>query len=94
MLAAGSLGRTVMLWHVSSGTLLRRARRSRISYHAVAFSPEGEWLALGSRDLQFWLKDLLTRAQHEAVLEGETRALDAKKRLERLSAYPSLKRVS
>jgi WD40 repeat protein len=94
MIAAGSLGRTVTLWQVDSGSLLRRARRTRISYHAVAFSPEGQWLALGSRDLQLWLKDLLTRSQHEAVIEGEARALDARKRLERLSAYTSLKRVS
>lgn len=94
MLAAGSLGRTVTVWQAESGTLLRRARRSRISYHAVAFSPEGQWLALGSRDLQFWLKDLLTRSQHEAVIEGEARAVEARRRREQLSAYTSLKRVS
>jgi WD40 repeat protein len=94
LLAAGSLGRTVILWQVGTRTLLRRAKRSRISYHAVAFSPEGQWLALGSRDLQLWLKDLLTRAQHVAVLEGETRALEARKRRERLASYASLRRVS
>jgi hypothetical protein len=37
----------------------------------VAFSPRGEWLALGSRDLQLWLKAILTKEEYAAVRANE-----------------------
>lgn len=79
MLAAGSLGQTIMVWKVTTGMLVKHLRYENISYNSVAFSPKGQWLALGSRDLQLWLKVILTKEEYAAVREGEARAWQARR---------------
>ncbi|HKV41269.1 MAG TPA: hypothetical protein VJX67_18835 [Blastocatellia bacterium] len=78
LLAAGSLGQTIMLWKLDTALAIKSLRYSDISYNSVAFSPHGEWLAFGSRDLQLWLKAVLTSEQYATVKAGEDRALTAK----------------
>ena len=48
---------------------------SEISWHPVAFSPQGQWLALASRDVQLWLKAMLTEEEYAEVKAGEERAM-------------------
>ena len=63
-------------------------RFTEISYNSVAFSPEGQWLALGSRGLQLWLKVVLTEEEYVAVKAGEERAVVGDRRVgERLKNY-------
>jgi WD40 repeat protein len=75
LLAAGSLGRTIKVWRLAAGELIKTLRFTEISYNSVAFSPVGQWLALGSRDLQLWLKVVLTEDEYVAVKAGEERAV-------------------
>lgn len=77
LLAAGSLGKTVKVWKLADGEVIKSLRFTDISYNPVAFSPEGQWLVFGSRDLQLWLKAILTKEEYAAVREGEERALSA-----------------
>lgn len=79
LLAAGSLGKMVKVWRLAEGEVIKSLRSTEIGYNPVAFSPEGHWLALGSRDLQLWLKAVLTEQEHAAVKAGEERALLLKK---------------
>ena len=88
LLAAGSLGRTITLWSMATGLPVKTLRFTDISYNSVAFSPKGEWLAFGSRDLQLWLKGLLTSEQYATVKAEEERGLMAQKDLIRPPSTP------
>ena len=90
MLASGSLGQTIILWRVATGAIVREVHYENISYNSVAFSPQGQWLALGSRDLQLWLKVLLTQSEYSAVQAGKARAQEARLRAEQLTPYTSI----
>lgn len=74
LVAGGSLGQTIRIWNLSSGRLIKTLWFSEISWHPVAFSPKGQWLALASRDVQLWLKALLTEEEYAEVKAGEERA--------------------
>ena len=74
LVAGGSLGQTIRIWNVSTGRLVKTLWFSEISWHPVAFSPRGQWMALASRDVQLWLKALLTEEEYAEVRAGEERA--------------------
>ena len=74
LVAGGSLGQTIRIWNLSTGRLIKTLWFSEISWHPVAFSPKGQWLALASRDVQLWLKALLTEEEYAEVKAGEERA--------------------
>ena len=57
----------VILWKLSTGEVVKRLRFENISYNSVAFSPQGQWLALGNRDLQLWLKAILTEEEYADI---------------------------
>jgi hypothetical protein len=57
----------VIVWKLSTGAVVKRLKYENISYNSVAFSPQGQWLALGSRDLQLWLKAILTEEEYAEV---------------------------
>lgn len=78
LLAAGSLGQTIRVWRLDTGQLVKTLWYNEISWHPVAFSPKGQWLALASRDLQLWLKAILTEEEYAEVKAGEERALQFK----------------
>ncbi len=91
MLAAGSLGVRIMVWQRDTAEVVRKLEYESISYNSVAFSPRGQWLALGNRDLQLWLKVILTEDEYAAVKAGEERAVRAAKEKEKLRlGYVSL----
>jgi len=81
LVAGGSLGQTIRIWNLSTSRLVKTLWFSEISWHPVAFSPKGQWMALASRDVQLWLKALLTEEEYAEVKAGEERA-----RLMRLEA--------
>ncbi|HZM87048.1 MAG TPA: hypothetical protein VFF31_11035 [Blastocatellia bacterium] len=74
LVAGGSLGQTIRIWNLSTGKLIKTLWFSEISWHPVAFSPKGQWMALASRDVQLWLKALLTEEEYAEVKAGEERA--------------------
>jgi tetratricopeptide (TPR) repeat protein/uncharacterized protein with WD repeat len=78
LLGAGSLGKTIRLWRLAAGKVIKTVQFTEISYNSVAFSPEGQWLAFGSRDIQLWLKVILTEEEYAAVKAGEERAVVVK----------------
>ncbi|HEX4945863.1 MAG TPA: hypothetical protein VFZ34_04345 [Blastocatellia bacterium] len=84
LLAAGSLGVRVLVWKRATAEVVRKLEYENISYNSVAFSPRGQWLALGNRDLQLWLKVILTEDEYAAVKAGEERALRAAQEKEKL----------
>ena len=75
LVAGGSLGQTIRIWNLSTGRLVKTLWFSEISWHPVAFSPKGQWMALASRDVQLWLKALLTEEEYAEVKAGEERAM-------------------
>jgi hypothetical protein len=87
LLAAGSLGQSIVIWRLGTGAIFKRLHYRDIGYHTVAFSPKGQWLALGSRDLQLWLKVILTEEEYQAVRAAEERAAQAAQREDRESLY-------
>lgn len=78
LVAAGSLGQTIRIWRLSTGRVIKTLWFREISWHPVVFSPKGQWLALASRDVQLWLKAILTEDQYAEVKAGEERALRMK----------------
>lgn len=84
LLAAGSLGVRIMVWKCDTAEVVRKLEYENISYNSVAFSPRGQWLAFGNRDLQLWLKVILTEDEYAAVKAGEERALRAAQEREQL----------
>ena len=74
LVAGGSLGQTIRIWNLSTRRLVKTLWFSEISWHPVAFSPKGQWMALASRDVQLWLKALLTEEEYAEVKAGEERA--------------------
>lgn len=84
LLAAGSLGVRIMVWQRDTAEVVRKLEYENISYNSVAFSPRGQWLAFGNRDLQLWLKVILTEDEYAAVKAGEERALRAAQEKEQL----------
>lgn len=70
LLAAGSLGVRIMVWNAATAEVVRTLEYDNISYNSVAFSPRGQWLAFGNRDLQLWLKVILTEEEYAAVRAG------------------------
>jgi hypothetical protein len=75
LVAAGSLGQTIRLWRLSTGRVIKTLWFREISWHPVVFSPRGQWLALASRDVQLWLKAMLTEEEYSEVKAGEERAM-------------------
>jgi WD40 repeat protein len=75
LVAGGSLGQTIRIWKLSNGRLIKTLWFSEISWHPVAFSPKGQWMALASRDVQLWLKALLTEEEYAEVKAGEERGM-------------------
>lgn len=75
LVAGGSLGQTIRIWNLTTGRLVKTLWFSEISWHPVAFSPKGQWMALASRDVQLWLKALLTEEEYAEVKAGEERAM-------------------
>ena len=67
-------GKTIRIWKLSTGRLIKTLWFSEISWHPIAFSPKGQWMALASRDVQLWLKALLTEEEYAEVRAGEERA--------------------
>ncbi len=91
MLAAGSLGVRILVWQRETAAVVRKLEYENISYNSVAFSPRGQWLAFGNRDLQLWLKVILTADEYAAVKAGAARAVRAAQEKEHLKAgYVSL----
>lgn len=91
LLAAGSLGVRIMVWQRDTAHVVRQLEYESISYNSVAFSPRGQWLAFGNRDLQLWLKVILTEEEYAAVKAGEERAVRAAQEREKLRlGYVSL----
>jgi tetratricopeptide (TPR) repeat protein len=75
LVAAGSLGQTIRIWRLSTGRVIKTLWFREISWHPVVFSPKGQWLALASRDVQLWLKAILTEEEYSEVKAGEERAM-------------------
>ena len=82
LVAGGSLGQTVRLWRWETGRVVKTLWFREISWHPVIFSSRGQWLALASRDVQLWLKAILTEEQYEEVKAGEARALAIRREME------------
>ncbi|MGA9773900.1 MAG: hypothetical protein WBV94_33020 [Blastocatellia bacterium] len=78
LVAGGSLGQTIRIWRLATGRVIKTLWFREISWHPVVFSPKGQWLALASRDVQLWLKAILTEDQYAEVKAGEERALRMK----------------
>jgi WD40 repeat protein len=85
LVAGGSLGQTIRIWNLSTGRLVKTLWFSEISWHPVAFSPRGQWMALASRDVQLWLKALLTEEEYAEVKAGEERAMLMKQEADSLA---------
>ncbi len=75
LVAAGSLGQTIRIWRLATGRVIKTLWFNEISWHPVVFSPRGQWLALASRDVQLWLKAMLTEEEYAEVKAGEERAM-------------------
>jgi len=84
-----------MVWQTGTAEVVRQLQYENISYNSAAFSPRGQWLALGSRDLQLWLKAILTEEEYAAVKAGEARAEQAARAKEEklLPTYVSMLQV-
>jgi tetratricopeptide (TPR) repeat protein len=85
LIAGGSLGQTVRIWRWQTGRVVKTLWFREISWHPVVFSPRGQWLALASRDVQLWLKAILTEEQYKEVKEGEARALALRHEMEAMT---------
>jgi WD40 repeat protein len=85
LVAAGSLGQTIRIWRLSTGRVIKTLWFREISWHPVVFSPKGQWLALASRDVQLWLKAILTEDEYAEVKAGEERAMLMKREEEILA---------
>jgi WD40 repeat protein len=85
LVAGGSLGQTIRIWNLSTGRLVKTLWFSEISWHPIAFSPRGQWMALASRDVQLWLKALLTEEEYAEVKAGEQRAMLMKQEADSLA---------
>ena len=85
LVAGGSLGQTIRIWNLSTGRLVKTLWFSEISWHPVAFSPKGQWMALASRDVQLWLKALLTEEEYAEVKAGEERGMLMRQEAESLA---------
>ena len=75
LVAAGSLGQTIRIWRLATGRVIKTLWFNEISWHPVVFSPRGQWLALASRDVQLWLKAMLTEEEYAEVKAGEERSM-------------------
>jgi tetratricopeptide (TPR) repeat protein len=94
LVAGGSLGQTIRIWKLSNGRLLKTLWFSEIGWHPVAFSPKGQWMALASRDVQLWLKALLTEEEYAEVKAGEERGMLGRQEAEAIAfELAELKRV-
>lgn len=94
LVAGGTLGQTIRIWKLSNGRLIKTLWFSEISWHPVAFSPKGQWMALASRDVQLWLKALLTEEEYAEVKAGEERGMLLRQEAESLAhELAELKRV-
>jgi tetratricopeptide (TPR) repeat protein len=85
LVAGGSLGQTVRIWRWQTARVVKTLWFREISWHPVVFSPRGQWLALASRDVQLWLKAILTEEQYNEVKAGEARALALRHEMEEMS---------
>ncbi len=85
LVAGGSLGQTIRIWKLSNGRLVKTLWFSEIGWHPVAFSPKGQWMALASRDVQLWLKALLTEEEYAEVKAGEERGMAGRQEAEILA---------
>jgi tetratricopeptide (TPR) repeat protein len=93
LIAGGSLGQTVRIWRWQTGRVVKTLWFREISWHPVVFSPRGQWLALASRDVQLWLKAILTEEQYKEVKAGEARALALRREMDEMSReFAELKR--
>lgn len=94
LVAAGSLGQTIRIWKQSTGRVIKTLWFREIAWHPVVFSPRGQWLAFASRDVQLWLKALLTEEEFAEVRAGEERARVMKEEADALAReLAELKRI-
>jgi tetratricopeptide (TPR) repeat protein len=85
LVAAGTLGQTIRIWKIATGQVIKTLWFKEISWHPVTFSPRGQWLAFASRDVQLWLKAILTEEEYADVKAGEERAIRLKQEEEWLA---------
>ena len=71
LLASGSLDKTIRLWDVATGQLVRTLEGHTNSVWSVAFSPDGRLLASAAEDQTIRLWDVQT-GQLLRILEGHT----------------------
>ena len=71
LLASGSPDKTIRLWDVQTGRLVRTLAGHTDSVFSVAFAPDGRWLASGSTDTTVRLWDVPT-GRLVCTLEGHT----------------------
>jgi WD40 repeat protein len=71
LLASGSPDKTIRLWDVQTGRLVRTLAGHTDSVFSVVFAPDGRWLASGSTDTTVRLWDVPT-GRLVCTLEGHT----------------------
>jgi WD40 repeat protein len=56
VLASGSADKTIKLWHLATGQLIRTLKGHLSSVNSIAISPDGETLVSGSADktIKLW----------------------------------------
>src|SRR5207248_5013853 len=75
----------ISLWWRSGGRVVKRLWVDETRWHPVAFSTRGQWSALARRDVQLWLKALLTEEEYAEVKAGEERAMLMKQEADSLA---------
>jgi WD40 repeat protein len=70
-LASGSLDKTVKIWNVNAGTVIKTLKDHVDAVFGVAYSADGKWLATGSMDRSLKLYDAATRERAASYVNPE-----------------------